>query len=319
VRQLPRLRAKRSGAASPKLPALSSGKRRRATPKLQLPTVWERFPFSLVPSPFSLVPFPFSLFLLTLLASGCGAKHFEPPTGTGTPFPDYAAALDQAREHCGSVKTMSVTLSLSGRAGAAKLRGRVDAGLAAPDEIRLEGRAPFGRPVFILVARDASTAMLWLPRDNRVLREAPPAAIVEALAGVALGPDELRMALAGCGFGSAPASDARAYGDWVAVDVADGSTHYLRRSDSRWRLFASTHDALTIEYRDFTSSRPAIVRMSRTITGSSERQTDLTVKLSDVELNVPLGAEVFQLDVPPDADPLTLEELRRAGPLGEAR
>jgi outer membrane lipoprotein-sorting protein len=59
--------------------------------------------------------------------------------------------------------------------------------------------------------------------------------------------------------------------------------------------------------------------MSRTIAGSSERQTDLTVKLSDVELNVPLGAEVFQLDVPPDADPLTLEELRRAGPLGEAR
>jgi hypothetical protein len=214
---------------------------------------------------------------------------------------------------------MRVTLSLSGRAGSAKLRGRVDAGLAAPGEIRLEGRAPFGRPVFVLVARDSSSAMLWLPRDNRVLRDAPPAAIVEALAGVALGPDELRTALAGCGFGGAPPSDARAYGDWVAVDTSDGSTHYLRRAENRWRLLASTHGGLTIEYRDFAGARPTTVRMWRATAASSERSTDLTVKLSETELNVQLGPEVFQLDVPSEADPLTLEELRRAGPLGDGR
>jgi outer membrane lipoprotein-sorting protein len=257
--------------------------------------------------------------LLALLVSGCGAKHFEPPSGAGTPFPDFAAALDQAREHCRGVKTMRLTLSLSGRAGSTKLRGRVDAGLASPAEIRLEGRAPFGRPVFILVARDAKTATLWLPRDNRVLRDSAPAAIVEALAGVALGPDELRSVLAGCGFGTAPPSDARAYGDVAAVDAADGSTQYLRRTDTRWRLVASTRDSLTVEYRDFTAAGPATVRMSRSLPGSSGSPTDLTVKLSDVELNVPLEAEVFRVDVPPDADPLTLEELRRAGPLGESR
>jgi hypothetical protein len=262
---------------------------------------------------------PRTIILLALVAAGCGAKHFEPPSGAGTPFPEYRSALEQARDGCRDVKTMRVTLSLSGRAGSAKLRGRVDAGLAAPGEIRLEGRAPFGRPVFILVARNSSSAMLWLPRDNRVLRGAPPAAIVEALTGVALGPDELRMALAGCGFGAAPPSDARAYGDWVAVDVTDGSTHYLRRADDRWRLFASTRDALTVEYRDFSGARPSTVRMWRSNAGSSERPTDLTVKLSETELNVPLGPEVFQLDVPREADPLTLDELRRAGPLGDAR
>lgn len=257
--------------------------------------------------------------LLAVLVSACGAKHFDLPTGSGAPFPDFAPALEQAREQCRGVKTMRVTLALSGRAGTTKLRGRVDAGLAAPDEIRLEGRAPFGRPVFILVARDAATATLWLPRDNRVLRGAPPSAIVEALAGVALGPDQLRSVLAGCGFGSAPPSDARAYGDWVAVDATDGSTHYLRRADNRWRLLASRHEGLTVEYRDFTPSRPATVRMSSTVPKSSDRPTDLTVKLSDVELNVPLEAEVFRVDVPPDADPLTLDELRRAGPLGDVR
>jgi hypothetical protein len=59
--------------------------------------------------------------------------------------------------------------------------------------------------------------------------------------------------------------------------------------------------------------------MWRSNAGSSERPTDLTVKLSETELNVPLGPEVFQLDVPREADPLTLDELRRAGPLGDAR
>jgi outer membrane lipoprotein-sorting protein len=257
--------------------------------------------------------------MLALLAAGCGAKHFEVPSGAGTPFPEYRAALDQAREGCRDVKTMRLTLSLSGRAGAEKLRGRVDAGLAAPDEIRLEGRAPFGRPVFILVARNGSSATLWLPRDNRVLPAAPPAAIVEALAGVSLGPGQLRMALAGCGFGDATATGGRAYEESVAVDTANGSTTYLRRADSGWRLVASTDNGLTVEYRDFVGWRPTTVRMWRTASRSGERATDVTVKLSDVELNVTLEADVFRLDVPSDADPLTLDELRRAGPLGDAR
>jgi hypothetical protein len=37
-----------------------------------------------------------------------------------------------------------------------------------------------------------------------------------------------------------------------------------------------------------------------------------------VETNVPLDASVFQVEVPPGFAPLTLEELRRAGPLGES-
>ena len=35
-----------------------------------------------------------------------------------------------------------------------------------------------------------------------------------------------------------------------------------------------------------------------------------------MEMNATLGNAVFTVDVPKDAAPLTLEELRRAGPLG---
>jgi outer membrane lipoprotein-sorting protein len=45
---------------------------------------------------------------------------------------------------------------------------------------------------------------------------------------------------------------------------------------------------------------------------------DVTVRLSDVNINVPLEPEVFAVDVPAGAEPLTIEELRRAGPLGGA-
>jgi len=254
---------------------------------------------------------------LLALASACGAKRFTPPAGPGAPFADYAAAFDDATTECRDVKTIQATLSLSGRAGGQKLRGRVDTGFATPGGARLEGRAPFGRPVFILVAKDAGSATLVLPRDNRVLRDAPPAAIVEALTGIALGPEELRSAIAGCGLGGAPPAAGRAYGDLVALDAA-GTAHYVRRVDGRWRLIASTRGPLTIEYRDFSTRRPATVRMRATPADASRSAaaTDMTVKLSDVDVNVTLDPAVFDVEIPAGADPITLDELRRAGPLG---
>lgn len=252
------------------------------------------------------------------LTSACAVKSFTPPTGAGTPFPEFAAAFDEATRECRGVKTISVTLSLSGRAGTSRLRGNVDAGFSAPAGLRLEGRAPFGRPVFILVARDKGNATLLLPRDNRVLRDAPAAAIVEALAGVSLDPDELRSAIAGCGFDGATPSGGRAYGaDVAALDLGEG-TQYLRRENGRWHLIASVRGPLTIEYRDFAGTRPQTIRMKSASNANQEAATDLTMKVSDVNINIPLGEEVFKVEIPTGADSLTLDELRRAGPLGGA-
>jgi outer membrane lipoprotein-sorting protein len=253
---------------------------------------------------------------LLLIASACGVKRFTPPSGPGTPYPDFASAFEQATAECRGVKTIKATLSLSGRAGDQRLRGRVDAGFAAPSAARLEGRAPFGRPIFILVARDDASATLVLPRDNRVLQNAPPAAIVEALAGVALGPGDLRAAITGCGFGPDAPTGAKAFGDWLALEGRNGA-HYLRRIDGRWSLMAATRGPLMIEYADFISGRPATVRIHTTSAAGAGPQTDLTVKLSEVSSNVPLEAEVFREEIPAGADPLTIEELRRSGPLGD--
>jgi outer membrane biogenesis lipoprotein LolB len=250
---------------------------------------------------------------LPLLAS-CASKVTNLPSGTGAPFPDAAATYSSATEQCRGVKTLSAEIALSGRAGRQKMRGRILAGFASPAQVRLEAPAPFGRPVFVLVAR-GQDATLVLYRDGRVLRGAPPEAIVEAIAGVSLGPDELRAAVAGCGFGAGEISTGHLFpGDWASVD-GNGSATWLRRTGAAWRLVAAIRGPLEIRYEDFVSGRPSTVRI-RSTQGGSGTAADLTLRLSQVDINVPLDPRAFEAEVPADAAPLTLDELRRAGPLG---
>ena len=199
--------------------------------------------------------------------------------------------------------------------GTQKLRARILAGFAEPGRVRLEAPAPFGRSVFTLVVRDG-TATLVLNRDRRVIRDAPPAELVEALVGVALGPDELRSVVAGCGLGVDQISSGQSYpGDRAAVDGAR-SRVWLRRVAGAWRVVACSRDTLELRYDEFASGRPSVVRLRTT--PAQGAATDLTLRLSQVDINVSLEADVFQVDIPQDATPLTLDELRRSGPLGSA-
>jgi hypothetical protein len=203
-------------------------------------------------------------------------------------------------------------MGMSGKAGSTKLRGRIDAGFAAPDRARLEGIPPFGKPVFVLVA-EGGRGTLVLTREDRVLRDAPPDQIVEALAGVALGPAALRTAISGCGFGGAPA-DGRVYSNgWIAASTRDGDV-YLRPARGAWEVAAATSGPVTITYGDYAAGRPATIRIRAASAGRTH--ADLTLRLSDVDINTTLSPQVFQIELPDRPVPLTLDELRRAGPLG---
>jgi hypothetical protein len=168
--------------------------------------------------------------------------------------------------------------------------------------------------VFTL-AIDGSRATLVLNRDRRVVRDAPPAALIEALAGVALGPDELRAVVAGCGFTADPVTAGESYpGGWLRGEA--GPTRvWLRRVDGAWRLIATAKGAVEVRYDEFAVGRPALVRLRQPAAGGAG-ETDLTLRLSQVDINVPLEDKVFVAEVPDDALPLTLEELRQSGPLG---
>jgi hypothetical protein len=253
-------------------------------------------------------------------AVGCARNPPTLPTGAATPFADFAALFAQATDQCRGVRTFAGVLEMTGRIGGSGVpRTRIEAGFADPDQIRLEAKAPFGRSVFVLVARQAGEATLVLPRDKRVLSGSPADQIVEALTGVRFGADELRTIVTGCGPGLAEPHTARMYpGEWLAVD-ADGRTFWLRQIDGIWRIVGAARDGIEIRYDQFQGNRPSIVRL-RTTGAPAGGASDLTLRISDVDINIPLGPEVFQVEIPTDAAPLSLEELRRSGPLGtEAR
>jgi outer membrane lipoprotein-sorting protein len=261
------------------------------------------------------------LLLLLLLASGAGAcasRGLQLPTGAGEAFPDYRQALQEATHACRDVRSLSAELAISGRVSGGKLRGRVLAGLAAPGRLRLEATAPFGPPVFILVA-DGSAATLILPRDNRVLTGEPASAILHALVGLALEPTDLLAILAGCVVPDPRAIGGRAYSaGWAGIDLANGATAFLQRDgQQRWRIRAGLRPPLRIEYDWPAAAGPAGVRLQ--LASNEEAGSDLRVGLSKVDLNVPLAAEVFAVKVPADATPITLAELKQAGPLGAGR
>jgi len=257
---------------------------------------------------------------LILSTISCGGRRVTLPSGTGAPFPDAAVAYTEAARDCRAVRTLSASLSLSGRAGSTKLSARIDAGFSVPARLRLEGypRIAFGgKPFFILVA-NGSDATLVLTRDHRALRGAPPSAIVEALTGVALTPDEMRALVSGCAFGSGEATDGRSFDrEWASVQTA-GVTIFLRRMANEWRVAGARRGSLQIEYSEFAGSRPTAVRL-HTISSAGVVPADLSIRISQVEVNTTLETGVFSVDVPTDAAPLTIEELRAVGPLGERR
>jgi hypothetical protein len=214
------------------------------------------------------------------------------------------------------VKTLTAELALSGRAGTRRLRGRTLAAIAAPAGLRLEGLAPFGAPGFILVA-DGPDSTLLLPRDRRVVRDAAAADIIEALTGIRLGPRELLGLLSGCATADPVATGGTRHGArWIAIALDDGAAVYLDARNPRG-IAAARVGGLTVEYAEFVAGLPHVVRVQSSADAAGAAvEADLTIRVSQLETNTTFEANVFEVKVPEDAMPLTLDELREGGPLG---
>lgn len=220
--------------------------------------------------------------------------------------------------HCDGLTTVTAEMGLSGRVGTQRLRGRLQAGFGPSGALRLEAIAPFGAPFFVLAGRDGKATLL-LPRDGRVLRDAPPQAILDALAGLDVAPDDLRAWLAGCPAADGEVAGAREYdGGWLSVDLPDGRKAWFRKdtsSGSPWRLVAVTKDdGFTVEFAEHTDTTPRRVRLRRAASGTRP-PIDVRLALSQVETNATLPDQAFEVDVPRDAVEITLDDLRASGPL----
>ncbi len=252
--------------------------------------------------------------LLVLLA-GCAVRSGRFPEGPGTPFPDFAGVHLALAQRCAGVSTLTAELALSGRVGGDRIRGRVVAGFAAPDSMRLEGVAPFGGPAFIMVSR-AGLSTLLLPRENAAIQAAPPGEVLGALAGVALSPADLLAVLTGCVVPSPVVETGSQYGrDRVRLGLVGGAQLLLRRAGSAWRIVAATRPGWNLDYSEWPGTFPGAVRLRSTHAGGTDGAIDLTVRPAQISANGALGPDVFSVDVPVSVRLLTVDDLRGAGPL----
>ena len=182
------------------------------------------------------------------LLSACGTpRRIALPTDSGSPFPDFADVHAQLSAACRGVKTLTAELALSGRAGAERLRGRVHAGFARPESMRLEGVAPFGPPAFILVSRDRNATLL-LPRESRVLRAQRPDEVLGALVGVTLAPADVLAIVTGCVVPSPTPTSGRLHEKgWASISLEGGAELYLRRTTT-WQIRAARRNGWQLEY-----------------------------------------------------------------------
>jgi hypothetical protein len=251
---------------------------------------------------------------LAVITSACAARGFVPPRGAGTPASDAAQLFATVTSACAKVESLTAEAALSGRVDRGRVRGRLHVGLTSAGQIRLEAVAPFGQPLFTL-AGNTERATLWLPRDGRVLRDAAPADIMEVLAGVALSPVEFLHIATGClGTGQKVARAERFPSGLVHVSTDGGVDFWGKPADS-FRPVAVARGDVWAEYLEYEAGEPAALRLVRR-PESGQPTVDLRVSFSQRERNARLDAAAFQLDVPADAKPISLEELKRAGLFG---
>jgi hypothetical protein len=261
-------------------------------------------------------PFPFfiSCFLF-LISVSCAARTPPRPAGTPTPDPTAADAFATATAACKGFRSIEGELSLSGRAGGERVRGRILTGLEAGGAVRLEAVAPFGAPFFILAGR-AERATLVLPRERRVLKDTGVAEVLERITGLALGADDLRLILSGCLVDKAAPSDGRQWGGgWRAVTIGPERIAYLRVQNGQLVLTAADYGPWHVDYAAHAGGFPRLVRVRR----AGDTRIDITARVEQLEVNTQINPRAWDVAIPSDADPMTLDELRSIAPLAEKK
>lgn len=251
------------------------------------------------------------------LAISCAARVPPRPGGTATPDPTAADAFTTATAACRGFRSLEGELALSGRAAGERVRGRVLAGLESGGAVRLEAVAPFGAPFFILAGRD-ERATLLLPRERRVLKDTPVSEVLGRITGLALGANDLRLVLSGCLVEQPAPSDGRQWpGGWQAVTIGPERVAYLRTTSGRPVLVAADYGPWHVDYSGHAAGFPRVVRVRRAGAVADAEAIDITARLEQLDTNTQINPRAWAVEIPSDADPMTLDELRSIAPLAE--
>jgi hypothetical protein len=261
------------------------------------------------------------LLCATIGAAACAPRLTKLPSGPGTPALDFAPALVDATAACRRVQSLTAEIAVTGSIGGQRARVHLVGGFA-PTAGRIEAVAPFGAPLFIFVA-SGPDGTLFFPRDDRVVEHGRPAELLEAVAGVPLASADLLRTMTGCAVPE-PLGNAQALGDnWRSSAGDGGAKIYLHRDtpSAPWHLVTVFNPGQGLrwswraDYDAFQNGLPTVIRF----VSADRDRFNIQLTLSQIETNVPLGPETFRVDVPRDAERISIDELRRSGGLAPAR
>ena len=254
------------------------------------------------------------LFLAVTL-SACAPKAPPRPVGNPIPDPTAAGAFTTATASCKGFRSIEGELSLSGRAGGERVRGRILTGLESGGLVRLEAVAPFGAPFFILAGK-SERATLVLPRERRVLKDTGVRDVLERITGLSLGADDLRLIVSGCLVDRATPADGRQWpGGWQAITIGPERVAYLRAMQGRPTVVAADYGPWHVDYAAHAGGFPRSVRVRR----AGDEAIDITARIEQLEVNTQINPLAWQVEVPSDAEPMSLDELRSIAPLAERK
>jgi hypothetical protein len=112
--------------------------------------------------------------------------------------------------------------------------------------------------------------------------------------------------------------------------LKDDAVAFVRSVKGAPRIISARRPGLIVGYEEFANGLPRRISLRSDAPAASANgqgavpnpapggtaRAALSLTLSQIELNTSLGLQAFTIEVPPDTHPITLDELRKNGPLG---
>jgi hypothetical protein len=137
------------------------------------------------------------------------------------------------------------------------------------------------------------------------------------MTGVSFGPAELQAIFTGCVLPAPRATSGTLHANgWASMDIETmeeprrTATIFLVRSGAQWQVRAARRDRWRIDYPSWSGMFPRSVRIA-----APDIRVAIAAELSQIEPNVPIDPAAFVANEKQGLMPLTLTELRDAGPL----